>query len=456
MPQHYESDSLGPVLIDDDRLWGPQTQRSLNNFKIGRQLMPPALIHAIALVKQAAAWANGRLAVLPDEKVQAIIKAAGLIRSGCYDDQFPLAVYQTGSGTQTNMNVNEVISHLCAGSGTAVHPNDDVNKSQSTNDVFPTAMQIAAVTAVRNQLLPALDGMQSQLQRLSCQYTDQIKVGRTHLQDAVALTFGQETGGWQAVVQADRQAIESLLPQLSQLPLGATAVGTGLNAPAGFDQAAVAYISEQTHQEFSCLDNKFAGLSSKNGFVMLTGALGCLATDLIKIANDIRWLASGPRAGLGEINLPANEPGSSIMPGKVNPTQAEALIMVCLQVCGYAQTIAMANSHGSLQLNVTMPVIIADTLDAITILHDGISSFTDHLLTGLTANAAAMEADFENSLANAAVLNPVIGYDKTARLVKTASQQGISLKQAAIESGWLSETEFDRYYDRSRILNRQK
>jgi fumarate hydratase class II len=453
MNQHLENDSLGPVTVPDDVLWGPQTQRSLQNFPIGTTRMPMEVIYALTIIKQAVAVANQQLDVISASKAEAIISACQQIRTGKYDDQFPLKVYQTGSGTQTNMNVNEVIAHLAALAGCPLHPNDDVNKSQSSNDVFPTAMQIATVNALTKRLLPTLSKIETTLQTLADENKDQLKVGRTHLQDAVTMTFGQEIGGWKDAIGIDHQALLAQLPLLMPLPLGGTAIGTGLNAPASLADYAIPVINQLTNQKFISLPDKFTGLAFKNTFATLSGILATLASDLIKIANDIRWLTSGPQAGLNEITIPANEPGSSIMPGKINPTQAEALIMVCLQVMGYSQTITMANSQGNFQLNVTMPLIITDTLDSINLLSDAIDSFTTRLLNGLSANTSQMDDYVAHNIMNATLLNPYIGYDATALVVKKARKENLTVRQAVISLKLMSPEDFDRYYNPATLAN---
>jgi len=453
MKRHIEHDSLGPVAIADGRLWGPQTQRSLDNFRIGCRTMPIGIIRALAIIKQACALANADAGRLSRAKCDAIGSACEAIIAGRLDGQFPLSVYQTGSGTQTNMNINEVIVHHAADRGVRLHPNDDVNMSQSTNDVFPTAIHVAAALAINGRLAGALDEVDATLAQLARRYRGQMKIARTHLQDATPMTFGQEVEGWRGLLQTDRRLLKALNGELARLPLGGTAVGTGVNAPVHFDRAAVAYISKLTGMRFSCLANKFSGLSSRNVMVALAGGLDAMASDLIKIANDVRWLASGPDAGLGEITIPANEPGSSIMPGKINPTQAEALVMAAIQVMGDMQAVAIANSQGNFQLNVTMPLITADILSDIDLLADAMTSFDVHLLKGLRANAAVMDRNVSRSLMNAAVLTPHIGYDKAAAIVARARSEGTTLRQAAIASGWLTGAQFDAIYDLKGMLH---
>jgi fumarate hydratase class II len=446
-----ESDSHGPVDVPADRYWGAQTQRSLRHFAIGDDRMPLPLIRAFGVLKKAAALANLELGLLPEDRARLIVRAADEIIAGKLDDHFPLRVWQTGSGTQTNMNVNEVIANRGAelaggtpGRTHPLHPNDDVNRSQSSNDAFPTAMHIAAVEALERALVPAIHRLREALARKAEEFADIVKIGRTHLMDAVPLTLGQEFSGYVAQLDADLGRLRAVLPDLLELALGGTAVGTGLNAPARFGALAAGKIAELTGLPFVSAPNKFAALAAHDALVMASGALRTLAVSLMKIANDLRWLGSGPRAGLGELRLPANEPGSSIMPGKVNPTQCEALTMVCVQVMGNDTAIAIAGSQGNFELNVFKPLIIHDFLHSTRLLTDAGRQFTDHLVLGLEADRERIDHLMRASLMLVTALTPHLGYDKAARVAHKAHHEGSTLREAAVALGYLTEEDFDR------------
>jgi len=445
-----ESDSLGSVEVPSDRYWGAQTQRSLTYFNIGGDKMPPSLIRAFGVIKKAAALANEALDNLPKETCDLITEAASEVIEGKLDDHFPLKIWQTGSGTQTNMNANEVIANRAIeiskgtlGSKDPIHPNDHVNKSQSSNDTFPTAMHIAAVETILQNLLPAVTALDEALKAKQTEFADIVKVGRTHLQDAVPLTLGQEFSGYTAQLGMDLNYIQYAVEQLYPLALGATAVGTGLNAPPQFGRKVAKYIAEITQLPFRCAENKFAALSSHNPIVLTSAALKSLATSLMKIANDIRWLGSGPRCGLGELALPANEPGSSIMPGKVNPTQCEAITMVCVQVMGNDTNIGFAASQGNFELNVFKPMIIHNLLHSIRLLSDSCHSFANYCIKGLSANHEQIEQYLQRSLMLVTALNPIVGYDNAAKIAHKAHQENISLRAACIALEILSGDAFD-------------
>ncbi len=452
MNYRIEHDSMGEVRVPEDRYWGAQTQRSLENFPIGsgREVMPAEIIHAFGLLKKAAAMANHRL--LPEkmtaEKLETVLAACDEVIDGSLTAEFPLVVFQTGSGTQSNMNANEVIANR--GNALAgkklLHPNDDVNMSQSSNDTFPTAMHIAAVLAVEEGVIPALDRMISELVRLEKENAGIVKSGRTHLQDATPIAFSQEISGWRASLEQDRRLLTLSLPPLKELALGGTAVGTGLNAPAGFDTEVARAISNLTGKEFVAAPNKFHALTSRDELVFAHGALKALAADLMKIANDIRWLASGPRLGLGEITIPENEPGSSIMPGKVNPTQCEAVTMVAVQVMGNDTAVGIAASQGNFQLNVFMPVLIDNFLRSARLLTQAMDSFRERCVSGIRANREKMYQNLHNSLMLVTALNPYIGYENGAKTAKLAFRENISLKEACIRLGYLTEKEFDEVF----------
>ncbi|MHC5373459.1 class II fumarate hydratase [Enterococcus sp. LJL120] len=440
-----EKDSLGSVEVPKAAMWGAQTQRSLNNFKIGGQKMPQGLLLSLLLVKKVAAQANFSTGKLSDEKNQALQQAAQQMLDKPDFRQFPLVVWQTGSGTQTNMNVNEVLAHLASTPELTIHPNDDVNMSQSSNDVFPTAMHIAAVTEITQKLLPAIEKTVAQLKQIEKENQKVIKIGRTHLQDATPITFAQEVSGWRAGLEHNKKMLEQSLSELRQLAIGGTAVGTGLNATTEYTAAFIDSLNQATQQNFVSNPNKFHALASKDAFVFASGALKALAANGMKMANDIRWLASGPRSGLGEISIPANEPGSSIMPGKINPTQAEALTMVCVQVMGNDTAIGIAASQGNFELNVFMPVIIYNFLESVELLTDALNSFVDHCLIGLKVNQAKMTELLEQSLMLVTALNSHIGYDKGAEITKKAFAEGTTLKEAARALGYVSATDYDAW-----------
>lgn len=449
-----EHDSMGEIKVPADTFWGAQTQRSYQNFKIGDEKIPEEIIHAFAILKKGAAIANQHLGKLDTERCQYIEKTCDELLNGQWLDQFPLVVWQTGSGTQSNMNVNEVIANR--GNDIAgkkiLHPNDTVNMSQSSNDTFPTALHIAAVMAIEDRLVPAMDRMIRILDNLEEKNEGIIKSGRTHLQDAVPISFSQEISGWKEMILKSKAYVEATLPHVKELALGGTAVGTGLNAPEGFDQEAARVISELTKKDFVTEANKFHALSSKDAIAFSHGALKTLAADLMKIANDVRWMASGPRLGLGEITIPANEPGSSIMPGKVNPTQCEAVTMVAVQIMGNDVTIGMAASQGNFELNVFMPVIAYDFLQSVRLLSDAITSFTDHCLAGIRPNKEQMDYNLNHSLMLVTALNPYIGYEKAAMTSNKAYKENITLKEAVIALGFMSAEEYDDAMNLSKMV----
>ena len=443
-----ERDSMGEMKVPADRYWGAQTQRSYQNFKIGTERMPLEIIHAFGVLKRAAAMANHRLGRLDDARFQAVCAACDEVTAHKLDDHFPLVVWQTGSGTQSNMNANEVIANR--GNEIAgrklLHPNDDINMSQSSNDTFPTAMHIAAVTALEDRVLPAVDRLAATFRRLEEANAGIVKSGRTHLQDATPITFSQEISGWRTSLERDRQLLELALPPLKELALGGTAVGTGLNAPKGFDTEVAAAVARLTGKDFVTAPNKFHALTSKDELVFAHGALKALACDMMKIANDVRWLASGPRDGLGEIRIPENEPGSSIMPGKVNPTQCEAVTMVAVQVMGNDVAVGMAASQGNFELNVFMPVCIYNFLQSARLLAEAITSFNDRCAAGITADREKMAHNLHNSLMLVTALNPYIGYENAAKVAKKAYRDGVSLKEACVELGFLTAEKFDEVF----------
>jgi fumarate hydratase, class II len=445
MKTRTEHDSLGEISVPEDHRWGAQTQRSLQNFPIGDEKMPIALIHALALVKQAAAVVNHEMNRLDEKRSLLIRKAAEEVRSGVHDKEFPLSVWQTGSGTQTNMNINEVIAHRCneMSSPGTVHPNDHVNLSQSSNDVFPTAMAIAAVLAVEESLIPAVRSLMETFYEKSEIYSKLVKIGRTHLQDATPLTLGQEISGWTAMMEQNLVMLQSSCDQMKVLAVGGTAVGTGLNSPPGFGKAMAARISHETGKLFVENPNKFHALTSHDHLVFCHGSIKALAANLMKIANDIRWLASGPRCGLAELNIPANEPGSSMMPGKINPTQCEALTMVVCQVMGNDTTIALSASQGNFQLNVYMPVIIYNFLQSTRLLTDAVHSFTLRCAAGLTANEEKIRETLDRSLMLVTALVPQIGYESAAKAALKAHQDQCTLKEAVLSLGLMDEPTFD-------------
>lgn len=449
-----EEDTMGQIRVPADRLWGAQTQRSLENFAIGEERMPEEILYAFAALKRAAALANRRAGRLDEGRCTLICAACDEILDGRRREEFPLRVWQTGSGTQSNMNVNEVIAHLCARAdgGTPVHPNDHVNMSQSSNDTFPTAMHVAAVCALEGRVLPALERLAETLERLERENEDVIKIGRTHLQDAVPLRFSQEISGWRAMVLSCGGYLRSAMEPLRELALGGTAVGTGLNCPEGFAQESAEELSRMTGCAFRTAPNKFHALSSRDGMAYAHGALKALAADLMKIANDVRWLASGPRCGLGEITIPENEPGSSIMPGKVNPTQCEAVTMVAVQVMGNDAAIGFAASQGNFELNVFMPVIAYNFLQSARLLADVMDSFRKNCLEGLRADRERMADYLHRSLMLVTCLTPRIGYERAAQAARTAHREGITLKDAVLRCGFLTEEEYDRVVDPEKMV----
>ncbi len=445
-----ETDSLGPVEVPAEHYWGAQTQRSLQNFPIGGQRFAPGFVHALGRVKQACARANARLGTLPAALAEAIDQAAGEVAAGALDQEFPLVIWQTGSGTQTNMNANEVIANRACeilgaalGAKEPVHPNDHVNRGQSSNDVFPTAMHVAALLTATQTLRPALQRLREALEVQAQRHSQLVKIGRTHLQDATPLTLGQEFSGYAAQLDIGLRALEACLPELRALAQGGTAVGTGLNAAPGFAEAVAAELSGLCGEDFHSAPNKFAALAGHEAIVAASGACKTLATALHKIANDLRWLASGPRCGIGELRLPANEPGSSIMPGKVNPTQCEALTMVCAQVLGNDAAIAFAGAQGQFELNVYKPVLIHNLLESMQLLADAADSFRERCVEGIEADEARIAALLQQSLMLVTALNPHIGYDAAARIAKHAHEQGLTLREAAIETGLLDGERFD-------------
>ncbi|WP_223638370.1 class II fumarate hydratase [Corallococcus sp. EGB] len=447
-----EKDTFGPIEVPADRLWGAQTQRSRQNFAISSERMPLALVHALVLVKKAAALVNQENGSLSQEKAQAIVKAADEVLAGQHDEEFPLLVWQTGSGTQTNMNCNEVLANRASellggerGEGRKVHPNDDVNKGQSSNDVFPTAMSVAAVEAVVKHVLPELQALRDVLARKSQTFQSIVKIGRTHLQDATPLTLGQEFSGYVAQLDRAKGHIEAALPHMLELALGGTAVGTGLNAPPGYAERVAAEIAKLTGHAFVTAPNKFEALAANDALVQGHGALKGLAAVLFKVANDIRWLSSGPRSGIGEINIPENEPGSSIMPGKVNPTQSEALTMLSAQVMGNDVAISLGGASGNFELNVFKPLIIQNFLQSCRLLADGMRSFRLNCAVGIEPNLPRLQENLQRSLMLVTALNPHIGYDNAAKIAKTAHKQGKTLKEVAVELGLVTAEQFDQW-----------
>ncbi|WP_411346011.1 class II fumarate hydratase [Paenibacillus sp. WLX1005] len=459
MEYRVEKDTIGEINVPADKLWGAQTQRSKENFKIGGEKMPIEVIYAFAMLKKSAALANEQLGKLSADKTQAIVKAADEILDGKWDEHFPLVVWQTGSGTQSNMNVNEVIAHRGNqlleqdGKSDRLHPNDDVNMSQSSNDTFPTALHVAGVLAVENDLLPAITVLQETLMAKSKEFMDLIKIGRTHLQDATPLTLGQEISGWETMLHKSSRMILSSVSEMKELAIGGTAVGTGINAHPDFGRLVAENIAGLTGKMFSSAPNKFHALTSHDEVVYAHGALKALAADLMKIANDVRWLASGPRSGLGELTIPANEPGSSIMPGKVNPTQSEAMTMVVTQVMGNDATIGFAASQGNFELNVFKPVIIYNFLQSVRLLTDSILSFNEHCAVGIEANVDKIQYNLDNSLMLVTALNPYIGYENAAKIAKHAHKEGLSLREATLQSGLLTEEQFDEYVVPAKMIH---
>ena len=450
--QRIEKDTFGDIAVAADRLWGAQTERSLHHFDISTEKMPPELIRALAWVKRSAAIVNRALGTLPAEKADAIVAAADEVLAGRHDGEFPLSIWQTGSGTQSNMNMNEVLANRASqllggplGEGRLVHPNDDVNRSQSSNDVFPTAMSVAAVEAVVRRLLPPVAALRETLAGKAAAFADVVKIGRTHLQDATPLTLGQEISGWVAQLDHGIAHVRAALPHLCELALGGTAVGTGLNAPPRFGEEVAAERAARLGLPFVSAPNKFEALAAHDAIVHGHGGLKTLAASLTKIANDVRWLASGPRSGLGEITIPENEPGSSIMPGKVNPTQCEALTMLSAQVLGNDVAINVAGASGNFELNVFKPVLIHNFLQSARLLGDGARSFDEHCARGIEPNRERIAELVDRSLMLVTALNPHIGYDKAAKIAKVAHKSGRTLREAAVASGWLTGEQFDAW-----------
>ncbi|MFZ4213001.1 class II fumarate hydratase [Pantoea leporis] len=447
-----EKDSMGPIEVPADKLWGAQTQRSLEHFKISTEKMPVALVHALALTKRAAAQVNQDLGLLPADRAQAILKAADEVLADKHSEEFPLAIWQTGSGTQTNMNMNEVLANRASeilggerGMSRLVHPNDDVNKSQSSNDVFPTAMHVAAVIAVREQLIPQIHVLKKTLSEKSDAFKDIVKIGRTHLQDATPLTLGQEISGWVAMLEHNLKHIENSIPHVAELALGGTAVGTGLNTHPEYAVRVAEALADLTKQPFVTAPNKFEALATCDALVHAHGALKGLAASLMKIANDVRWLASGPRCGIGELAIPENEPGSSIMPGKVNPTQCEALTMLCCQVMGNDVAVNIGGASGNFELNVFRPMVIHNFLQSVRLLADGMDSFNHHCAIGIEPVRERIDQLLNESLMLVTALNTHIGYDKAAEIAKKAHKEGLTLKGSALKLGYLTEEQFDEW-----------
>lgn len=447
-----EKDSMGPIDVPADKLWGAQTQRSLEHFRISSEKMPPALILALALTKRAAASVNMDLGLLPAERGDAIIAAADEVLAGKHPTEFPLSIWQTGSGTQTNMNMNEVLANRASeilggerGEARKVHPNDDVNKSQSSNDVFPTAMHVAAVLELRETLLPELKVLHKTLEAKAEAYRDIVKIGRTHLQDATPLTLGQEISGWVAMLAHSVKHIENSIPHIAELALGGTAVGTGLNTHPEYAVRVAKALAELTKQPFVTSPNKFEALATCDALVHGHGALKGLAASLMKIANDVRWLSSGPRCGIGEISIPENEPGSSIMPGKVNPTQCEAMTMLCAQVLGNDVAVNIGGASGNFELNVFRPLVIHNFLQSVRLLADGLRGFNEHCAVGIEPNRDRITQLLNESLMLVTALNTHIGYDKAAEIAKKAHKEGLTLKASALKLGYLTEAQFDEW-----------
>ncbi|MES1034341.1 class II fumarate hydratase [Bacillus pumilus] len=446
-----EKDTMGEIKVPKDKFWGAQTQRSKENFKIGSEKMPMEVVNAFAILKRSTAIANERLGNLESEKAEAIATVCDDIISGKYDEHFPLVVWQTGSGTQSNMNMNEVVANRATAylkdknSEFSIHPNDDVNRSQSSNDTFPTAMHVAAVLAVYKKLLPAIDQLRATLDEKAKAYQEIVKIGRTHLQDATPLTVGQEISGWVYMLDRSKEMILESTEKMRELAIGGTAVGTGINAHPEFGQYVAEEISKLTGQNFNSSPNKFHALTSHDEITYAHGALKALAADLMKIANDVRWLASGPRCGIGELIIPENEPGSSIMPGKVNPTQSEALTMIAAQIMGNDATIGFAASQGNFELNVFKPVIIYNFLQSVELLADGMNSFHDKCAVGIEPNLETIEKNLNNSLMLVTALNPHIGYENAAKIAKLAHKEGLTLKEAALQLELLTEEQFEEF-----------
>ena len=457
--QRIEKDTFGDIAVAADRLWGAQTERSLHHFDISTEKMPAELIRALAWVKRSAAVVNRDLGTLPAEKAGAIVAAADEVLAGRHDDQFPLSVWQTGSGTQSNMNMNEVLANRASqllggpvGEGRLVHPNDDVNRSQSSNDVYPTAMSVAAVESLVRRLLPAVGALRDTLARKAGEFAAIVKIGRTHLQDATPLTLGQEISGWVAQLDHGMAHVREALPHLSELALGGTAVGTGLNAPPEFGALVAAELSARLDLPFVSAPNKFEALAAHDAIVFAHGALKTLAASLMKVANDVRWLASGPRCGIGELRIPENEPGSSIMPGKVNPTQSEAMTMLSAQVLGNDVAVNIGGASGNFELNVFKPLLIHNFLQSVRLIADGCVSFNDNCAVGIEPDEARIGTLVHGSLMLVTALNPHIGYDKAAYIAKKAHKEGTSLREAAIATGFVTAEQFDQWVRPDRMV----
>ena len=453
MEYRIEKDSMGEIKVPADKLWGAQTQRSLENFKIGTEKIPPEMVMVFAYLKKAAAMTNKELAVLDEDRADAIIAACDDILNHKLDGNFPLSVWMTGSGTQFNMNMNEVIAHRAMdilrekGKDIAVHPNDHVNHSQSSNDTFPTGLHMVGVLLIERQLFVAMDAFYDALKAKEEEFSHIVKIGRTHLQDATPLTLGQEFSGWARMIERDKEMLRQGIAFLRDLAMGGTAVGTGINCPRGYDVRFAEIVSQLTGTPFQTAPNKFQSLTSKDELTVVHGMLKALACDLMKIANDIRWLSSGPRCGIGELFIPENEPGSSIMPSKVNPTQCEAVTMIAVQVMGNDATMGIAASQGNFELNVFMPVMAYNLIQSIRLLTDGMDSFRVHCITGITANREKIEYNLHQSLILVTGLVPVVGYDKACFIAKKAAKENITLRQAALATGWVTEDEFDSHMD---------
>lgn len=457
MEYRIEKDSMGEIKVPADKLWGAQTQRSFENFKIGTEKIPPEMVTVFAYLKKAAAMTNKELSVIDQERADAIIAACDDILGHRLDGNFPLSVWMTGSGTQFNMNMNEVIAHRAIellqeqGKDIVVHPNDHVNHSQSSNDTFPTGLHMVGVLLIEKQLFPAMDAFYKALKEKEQEFAHVVKIGRTHLQDATPLTLGQEFGGWARMIERDKEMLQQGIDFLRDLAMGGTAVGTGINCPDGYDTRFAEIVSNLTGTSFRTAPNKFQALTSKDEVTVVHGMLKALACDLMKIANDVRWLSSGPRCGIGELSIPENEPGSSIMPSKVNPTQCEAVTMIAVQVMGNDATMGIAASQGNFELNVFMPVMAYNLIQSIRLLHDGMDSFRVHCITGIKANMEKIDYNLHQSLILVTGLVPVVGYDKACLIAKKAANENLTLRQSALATGWVTEEEFDAHMDPAKL-----
>ncbi|MGE1063628.1 class II fumarate hydratase [Megasphaera paucivorans] len=462
MEYRIEKDSMGEIKVPSDKLWGAQTQRSFENFRIGTEKIPLEMVGVFGYLKKAAAMVNEALGEIDADRANAIIAACDEVLRHKLDDNFPLSVWMTGSGTQFNMNVNEVVAHRAMqllqseGKEIKIHPNDHVNHSQSSNDIFPTALHVAGVLLVKQQLFPAMEELYATLQAKSVEYKDIVKIGRTHLQDATPLTLGQEISGWARMISRNKEMITLGIDFLRDLGMGGTAVGTGINCPEGFDCKVAEQISCLTGEEFHTAPNKFHSLTSKDELVVVHGMLKALAADLMKIANDIRWLASGPRCGIGELTIPENEPGSSIMPSKVNPTQCEAVTMAAVQVMGNDAAMGIAASQGNFQLNVFMPVIAYNMIQSIRLLSDCMHSFNDHCVKGIQPNYKKIDYNLHQSLILVTGLVPLVGYDKACSIAKKAAKEGLTLRESAVATGWVTQAEFDTHMNPSQLAGIKK